>query len=114
MKLRGHKRVELKARPRRNRRSQVAIRSSQYAVAVRKSQVTQVDAVANQMLTLRGNKCLDFVKVRRGLYTEVYNYFPSDSNMSETSYSTFQQVPASAELTHAGEPLPYGLRRIGA
>ena len=81
MNLRGRKRGESKARPRRNRRSQVAVRKSQVAVAVHstQSQVTQVDAVASQTLTLRGNECLDFVEVQRGLYTEVYNYGPSDS-----------------------------------
>ena len=53
--------------------------SLQFAVASRKSQVAQIHAVASQTLTLRGNECLDFVEVRRGLYTEIYNYFPSDS-----------------------------------
>ena len=64
-----------------SRSTQVAVRKSQVAVAVRSMQlqVTQVDAVASQTLTLRGNECLDFVEVRRGLYTEVYNYGPSDS-----------------------------------
>ena len=81
MILRGRKRGESKARLRRNRKSQVAVHNtqSQFAVAVRKSQVTQVDAVASQTLTLEGNECLDFVEVQRGLYTEVYNYGPSDS-----------------------------------
>ena len=81
MILRGRKRGESKARPRRNRKLQVAVRNtqSQFAVAVRKSQVTLLDAVANQTLTLRGNECLNFIEVWRGLYTEVYNYGPSDS-----------------------------------
>ena len=61
--------------------SQVAVagRKSQLAVRSTQSQMTQVDAVANQTLTLEGNECLLFVEVRRGLYTEVYNYGPSDS-----------------------------------
>ena len=64
-----------------SRSTQVAVRKSQVAVAVRstQSQVTQVDAVASQTLTLEGNECFSFVEVRRGLYTEVYNYSPSDS-----------------------------------
>ena len=61
------------------RKSQFASRSSQYAVAVRKSPVMQVDAVASQTLTLRGNECLDFVEVQKGLYTKVCHCFPSDS-----------------------------------
>ena len=90
MNLRGRKGAKSKARLRRNRKSlsqyasrssQVAVRKSQVAVTVRstQSQVTQVDAVASQTLTLRGNECLDFIEVQRGLYTEIYNYFPSDS-----------------------------------
>ena len=93
MNLRGRKKGESKARPRRNRKSQsqytsrrlqVAVRStqSQFAVAVAvhstQSQVMQVDAVASQMLTLRGNECLNFVKVQKGLYTKVRDYVPSD------------------------------------
>ena len=42
------------------------------------SQVTQVDAVASQTLALRGNECLDFVKVQKGLYTKVCDYVPSN------------------------------------
>ena len=85
--LRGCKRGESKARPRHNRRSQIAVhssqfagRSSQYAVAVAvcKLLVTLLDAVANQTLALRGNKCLDFVEVQKGIYTKVCDYVPSD------------------------------------
>ena len=56
----------------------VAVRKLQVAVAVRstQSQVMQVDAVASQTLTLRGNECLDFVEVQKGLYTKVHNYVP--------------------------------------
>ena len=81
MNLRGRKRVELKAWSRCNRKSQsqFASRRSQLQVAVRKSQVTQVGAVASQTLTLRGNECLDFVEVQKGLYTKVCHCFPSDS-----------------------------------
>ena len=63
------------------RRIAVAVRCMQlqFASCSLQSQVTQVGAVAIQMLALRGNECLDFVEVRRGLYTEVYNYCPSDS-----------------------------------
>ena len=42
-------------------------------------QITQVNAVASQMPTPRGNKCLILVEVRKGLYTKVYNYFLSNS-----------------------------------
>ena len=54
------------------RRSQFAGRKSQVAVAdlSTQSQVTQVDAVANQTLTLEGNECLSFVEVQKGLYTK--------------------------------------------
>ena len=64
-----------------SRSTQVAVRKSQVAVAVRstQSQVTQVDAVASQMLTLRGNECLDFVEVQKGLYTKVCDYVLSNS-----------------------------------
>ena len=62
--------------------SQIAVagRKSQVAVAVRstQSQVAQVDAVANQTLTLEGNECLHFVEVQKGLYTKVCDYVPSD------------------------------------
>ena len=80
MNLRGRKRGESRARPRRSRRSQFAGRKSQVAVAdlSTQSQVTQVDAVANQTLTLEGNECLLFVEVQKGLYTKVRNYVPSD------------------------------------
>ena len=89
MNLRGRKREESRARPRRNhksqsqyasRSSQVAVRKSQFAVAVRstQSQVTQVDAVASQTLTLEGNECFFFVEVQKGLYTKVRDYVPSD------------------------------------
>ena len=59
---------------------QVAVRKSQVAVAVHstQSQVTQVDAVTSQTLTLEGNECLNFVAVQKGLYTEVCDYVPSD------------------------------------
>ena len=90
---------------------QVAVRK--IAVAVRKSQVMQVDTVASQTLTLRGNECFNFVEVRKGLYTKSTTTFRVIPNESETSYSTFRQVPASTKLTHAGEPLPYGLQQIG-
>ena len=58
-----------------SRSTQVAVRKSQVAVAVRstQSQVTQVDAVASQTLTLRGNECLDFVEVQKGL---IYKSLP--------------------------------------
>ena len=54
MILRGHKGVESKARP---------MRKSQFASC--KSQVTQVDTVASQTLTLRGNECLILPKCGR-------------------------------------------------
>ena len=59
-------------------KSQFAVRSTQaqFAVVVRKSQVTLLDAVANQTLTLRGNECLVFVEVQKGLYTKVRDYVP--------------------------------------
>ena len=80
MNLRGCKGTKSKARPRRNRKlqSQFASRRLQVAVRSTQSQVTQVDAVASQTLTLEGNECLDFVKVQKGLYTEVCDYVPSD------------------------------------
>ena len=57
---------------------------------------------------------LDFGQSAEGfIYTSLTTTFQAILNMSETTYSTFRQVPASAKLTHAGEPLPYGLRRIG-
>ena len=72
MALRGCKKGELKARPRRSRQSLIAVRSSQYAVAVavRKSQVTLLDAVASQTLALRGNEYLVLCTVTSGLYTK--------------------------------------------
>ena len=78
--LGGCKRGESKARSRRSRQSQIAVRSSQYAVAVavRKSQVTLLDAVASQTLALRGNECFSFVEVQKGLYTKICDYIPSD------------------------------------
>ena len=80
MNLRGRKRVELRAQPRCKSQVAVAVRKSQVAVAVHSTQlqVTQVDAVASQTLTLRGNECLDFVEVQKGLYTKVRDYVPRD------------------------------------
>ena len=52
-------------------------------------QITQVNAVASQMPTPRGNKCLILVEVRKGLYTKVYNYFPSDSEHAQDNLLNF-------------------------
>ena len=66
-----------------SRKSQFAVCShslqSQFAVAVCKSQVMLLDAVASQTLTLEGNECLLSVEVQKGLYTKVCDYVPSDS-----------------------------------
>ena len=86
MNLRGCKGVESKARPRRNC-------SLQYAVANCKSQVTQVNAVTSQVLTLRGNKCLILVEVQKGLYTKVYDYFLSDSKHVRDNLLNFLTSP---------------------
>ena len=116
MNLRGRKGVESKARPSCSLQSQftrsqsqfaVRSRSLQYTVAVRKSQFMQVDAVASQMLTLRGNECLNFIEVRRGLYTRVYDYLTSDSEHVRDNLLDF---PTSSCLCRT---LPYGLQRIG-
>ena len=126
MKIRGCKRVESRARLRHNHRLQFTVHSLQFAVcslqftvcslqfavcssqsqsqytgAVCKSQVTQIDAVTSQTLTLRGNKCLNFVEVWKGLYTKSYDYFPSDSKHVRDNLLNF---PTSSCLrrTHPG------------
>ena len=73
----------------------------QYAGAVCKSQGMQIDAVTSQTLTLRGNKCLNFVEVWKGLYTKSYDYFPSDSEHVQDNLLDF---PTSSCLrrTHPG------------
>ena len=97
--------------------SQVAVRSSQYAgavaIAVRKSRVTLLDAVANQTLTLRVASAWLLSKYRRVYIQRSATTFQAIPNISETTYSTFRPVPAPTELTYAEEPPPCGLRRIG-
>ena len=84
MNLRGCKGSRVKG----SAEVQIASCSSQFAVAVHScsslfavtsvSQIMQVNVVTSQTLTLRGNECLNFVEVWKGLYTEVYDYFLSN------------------------------------
>ena len=64
----------------------------------------QVDADAdtNQMLTLRGDECLELDEVQSSLYTKLYNYFPSDPKLVR---SVLLYLPTSLCISQAYQGL---------